>query len=193
VTTDAKRIGRDRFLAFICAYGIILSLVIRFSAAPLSRLLLSRYGIELPAYYPLIASFVALTLGSTMVGIVLGFVLLEARESRVLDMLAIGAAGMLFAGICTLALASFADNKVQAFAVMKMISGCSMLPLAAYFVDEPLQYAFGLFPPYWLVKAWWVAVEGGAWGVHLGVGIASNGLLLLWMARRFERTVHRSR
>jgi fluoroquinolone transport system permease protein len=237
VSADAKRIARDRFLAFIFGYGVILSLVVRFAAAPLSRVLMDRYGIDLPPHYPLIASFVALTLGSTMVGIVLGFVLLEARESRVLEalavspltfrpylgyrlgvamalavglnpacaaiagiglpslgaMLAIGAGGMLFAAICTLALATFSDNKVQAFAVMKTISGASMLPLAAYFVDEPLQYLFGLFPPYWLVKAWWVAVAGGPWWVHLTIGLLTNGAMLLWMARRFEAELHRAR
>ena len=65
--------------------------------------------------------------------------------------------------------------------------------MVAYFIDDPLQVLFGVFPPYWLFKAWWVAVEAGStWWLYALVGLISNSVLLWWMKRRFERALHRS-
>lgn len=237
VVADAKQIARDRFLGFILGYTVVLALAVRFGVPPLADLLMRRYGVDLAPYYGLVSSFVGLTLGASMVGIVLGFLLLDARETRVIDalsvspltferflsyrvavpmvlavalnpicawlggiglpapgpMIALALVGVLFAGIGTLALATFADNKIQAFAVMKLISGVSMLPVAAYFIDPPWQHLAALFPPYWIFKAWWVAVDGGpGWWLYALIGIVTNVLFLWWMKRRFEAVVHRS-
>ncbi len=236
VVTDVKQISRDRFLGFVLGYSIVLAVAVRFGVPRLAVVLMDQYGIDLVPYYSLISSFVALTMGSGMVGLVLGFLLLEARETRVIEalsvspvtferflsyrvalpmvlalglnplcawiagiglpalgpLLALSVVGVLFAGIATLTLATFADNKIQAFAVMKLVSGTSMVPLAAKFMPEPAQYLCGLFPPYWLFKAWWVAADGGAtWWIYAVVGAITNTLLLKWMKRRFERLVHK--
>ncbi|MEE2897926.1 MAG: hypothetical protein VX815_05605 [Gemmatimonadota bacterium] len=236
VITDVKHIARDRFVTFVLAYSLVVAAAVRFGVPPLTTTLSGRYGIDLVPYYGLVSSFVALTIGSSMIGLVLGFLLLDARETRVLDalsvtpltfdrfvvyrvampmvvaaginplcawiggiglpavgpMIGLAVAGVLFAGISTLALATFADNKVQAFAVLKLVSGVSMLPMAAYFIEGPLHYLFGVFPPFWIFKAWWVAVDGGStWWVYALVGVLTNLVLLGWMKSRFERVVHR--
>ncbi len=236
VVTDVKQITRDRFLGFVLVYSIMLAVVVRFAVPRLAVVTVDRYGVDIVPYYSLISSFVALTMGSGMVGLVLGFLLLDARETRVIEalsvspvtferflsyrialpmvvalglnplcawiagiglpplgpMLALSVVGVLFAGIATLTLATFADNKIQAFAIMKLVSGTSMVPLAAYFVDEPLQYLCGLFPPYWLFKAWWVAASGGStWWIYAVIGLITNTLFLWWIKRRFERLVHK--
>lgn len=235
--TDAKYVARDRFIGFVLGYVVFLAVAIRYGVPPLTGVLLARYDIDITPYYGLIASATALSIGAGTVGILLGFLLLDARETRVIDalavspltfdrfltyriavpmvaalainpvcawicgfglpdpvpLLAISAAGMLLGGQGTLALATFADNKVQAFAIMKIISGLGMLPIAGYFVLEPYQYLFGLFPPYWLFKAWWVAEAGGSqWWIHVAIGIVTNVAFLWWMKRRFEAAVHRS-
>ena len=159
LVTDFKQIARDRFLVFIFAYSIILALGVRLGVPRLSGVLAQRYALDIVPYYGLISSFTALTLGGSMVGLVLGFLLLEARETRVIEalsvspvtfdrfltyrvampmvlavglnplcawiggiglpslgpMLALAVVGVLFAGIGTLALATFSDNRVQAF------------------------------------------------------------------------------
>jgi fluoroquinolone transport system permease protein len=235
VVTDTKHIVRDRFIAFVLAYSLVLAAAVRFGVPPLANVLAQRYGIDLVPYYSLISSFVALTAGASLVGLVLGFLLLDARETRVLDalsvtpltfdrfvtyrvvmpmilaaglnplcawiggiglpgvgpMIVLALVGVPFAGMGTLALATFADNKVQAFAVLKIVSGVGMLPMAAYFIEGPLQYVFGLFPPYWIFKAWWVAAEGGSrWWAYALIGVFTNVVLLGWMKRRFERVMH---
>lgn len=236
VVTDFKQIARDRFLAFTLAYSIFLALAVRLGVPRLANLLAQRYAIDIVPYYGLISSFIALTLGASMVGLMLGFLLLEARETRVIEalavspvtfdrfltyrvtmpmvlavalnplcawiggiglpgpvpLLALALVGVLFAGLGTLALATFSDNKVQAFAVMKIISGVGMVPVAAYFIDEPLQLFFGVFPPYWVFKAWWVAVDGGStWWLYAVVGVVTNIVFLCWLRRRFERLLHK--
>jgi hypothetical protein len=236
VVTDVKHISRDRFIPFLLAYSLVLAAAVRFGVPPLTAVLSRRYGIDLMPYYGLISSFVALTAGASLVGLVLGFLLLDARETRLLDaisvtpltfdrfvayrvampmvlaaglnplcawiggiglpalgpMLLLALAGVPFAGIGTLAVATFADNKVQAFAILKLLGGVGMLPMVAYFIDAPQQYLFGLFPPYWIFKAWWVAVEGGsAWWAYALIGLLTNLALLAWMTRRFEQVVRR--
>ena len=236
VITDAKQIARDRFLLFISGYSLFLAVLLRFCMPPVTAVLQERYGIDIVPYYGLISGFVALSLGASMVGLMLGYLLLDARETRVIEALSVtpvtfdrflsyriaipmalavilnplcaelagfglpspiprlvlSLAGTLFAGQSTLALATFADNKVQAFAVMKILSSAGLIPMAAYFVGEPWQFLFGLFPPYWLFKAWWVAVEGGsAWWLYAMVGMVTNLALLWWMRRRFVRLVHK--
>ncbi len=232
---DLKLILRDRFLVFLLVYSLILALLVRYFVPKAAEILAPR-GIDLLAHAGLISSFLGLTLGSAMVGLVLGFLLLDSRETRILEalsvspvtfgpflayrtalpmvlalglnplcawlggiglpalgpLLALATLGATFGGISTLALATFADNKVQAFAVMKMISGTSMLPLGAYFLAEPWQYLCGLFPPYWLFKAWWVAVEGvEPWWPQALIGLLANLAFLYWMKTRFERRVRR--
>lgn len=104
----------------------------------------------------------------------------------------IAVAGAPAAATMTLVLPIFSPDKVQAFALLKIVSISTLLPLAAYFVDVPWQYLAGVYPPYWLIKAYWVAHAGGPeWWVYLVIGSVSTTLLLWWFVRRFQRIVHR--
>ena len=66
-----------------------------------------------------------------------------------------------------------------------------MIPIAAFFVDPPLQYAAGLWPSYWPAKAFWLAEAGdpAALGVA-AIGLAIHVALLAWLLRHFRRVVH---
>ncbi len=102
------------------------------------------------------------------------------------------------AGLCAptgivmaLALATLADNKVQAFAALKITGVAGLLPVVAWFVPEPWQYLAGLMPPYWACKIWWVAAEGGAswqWMVLPGIGVSAAWIAVL--ARRFRAVAY---
>lgn len=103
--------------------------------------------------------------------------------------LAIG--GALTAPCITLILATFAENKVQGFAMLKIISSSGLIILAAWFVPEPLQFLFGIFPPYWIVKAYWLAVTGNElWWVCLLIGVVLLSAALAWLSRRFEKVAY---
>ena len=115
-------------------------------------------------------------IGTTTFMFVAGMVLFEKGE-RTLDALI----------VTPLPVRTYLFSKV-----LKLVSGVSMLPMAAYFIEGPLHYLFGVFPPFWIFKAWWVAVDGGStWWVYALVGVLTNLILLGWMKSRFERVVHR--
>jgi fluoroquinolone transport system permease protein len=93
-----------------------------------------------------------------------------------------------FAPLVALALAVFAQNKVQGFAVLKASGVFQMAPLVAYFVTPEWQPAFWIFPTYWPAKLLWTLQtgEGDAWR-YLAAGLAYQLPLLLILLRRFNR------
>lgn len=96
-------------------------------------------------------------------------------------------------GLAMLMLATLAGNKVEGFAQLKIIGGSGLLLFAAWFVPEPLQYLFGLYPPYWGVKAYWLAQAGDpAWLLAAAVGLVYMGVVVLLLARRFYNVVHQA-
>ena len=102
-------------------------------------------------------------------------------------LLAIALVGGSGAPLVALYLATFPDNKVEAFAHMKFVSVAGAIPLGAYFLPLPWQYLACLFPPFWAAKAWWVAeAGGGSWPLWLLGGALTTGTLLVWLSGRFQ-------
>lgn len=83
--------------------------------------------------------------------------------------------------------ASFAENKVQGFALMK-ISGIIFMPvLGAYFVPGVWEWAFAILPPFWPMKLAWVFEfnqNGWVW-VFLG-GFAVSSIVFWLLLKRFQ-------
>ena len=97
------------------------------------------------------------------------------------------------APIYALFLGSFAANKVQGFALVKAM-GIVLVPcIAAYFVSGPWQAAFAVVPHYWPMKVFWLFDEGATPAALSSalVGLAWQGVVLTWLARRFSRVVRR--
>ncbi len=108
------------------------------------------------------------------------------------QLIPLAAGGALIAPAVTLFFATFAENKVQGFALNKILGGLGLLLVAAWFVPEPWQYLFGLFPPYWLAKAYWAAYAGDvAWLLYLALGVILNCAMIAVFIRRFQRVAYR--
>lgn len=95
----------------------------------------------------------------------------------------------LMAPIFALVISTFAANKVEGLALMKVLSIFMLGPLAAYFVGSSWQLLFGLLPTYWPAKAFWVAGEGGNFWPHVLAGLAYALLLIFLLLRRFRQKV----
>ena len=92
--------------------------------------------------------------------------------------------------VMALVLATLADNKVEAFAMIKIVGFIGLTPVIAYFVPEPWQYLAGVFPPYWACKIWWVAAEGGTdWAAYLVPGVLVSAGWVWLLVRRFLAVV----
>ena len=85
---------------------------------------------------------------------------------------------------------SLADNKVQAFGVLKALSTLNLVPAIAWFVPEPWQWLLGLYPPYWAIKSFWVAIEPAASAVGFLLWLLPAFVLypvvLKWLINRFR-------
>jgi fluoroquinolone transport system permease protein len=107
-------------------------------------------------------------------------------------MLAVVLLGALIAPLLALFLAAFAENKVVGFALMKSLNGVLILPAVAYFAPANWQWAAGLIPTFWPLKAYWLAAEGStAFWPAVGAGTAVNLVALCLLLRRFQRVLHR--
>ncbi len=108
------------------------------------------------------------------------------------QLLLIAAGASLTAPIVALFYATFAENKVQGFAVSKFAGIAGWLIILGWFVAEPLQWLFGLFPPFLISKAYWMALEGqGLWWAALLGGIVLQAGLLFLMMKRFNKVAYR--
>ncbi|MBO8162128.1 MAG: hypothetical protein H0Z34_00245 [Brevibacillus sp.] len=98
----------------------------------------------------------------------------------------------LTASIAALFFATFAENKVQGFALAKFGGIAGWTVLFGWFVPEPLQWLIGLFPPFWISKSFWMALEGSSWWwAALVVGIVLQAGLMIWLLQRFQKAAYR--
>ncbi|MBI1389027.1 MAG: hypothetical protein GC154_11320 [bacterium] len=73
---------------------------------------------------------------------------------------AVAAAASFWAPLTGLFTAALAENKIQGFALLKLVGIFQAFPLAAYFVPMPWQLAFGVVPIYWPLKMHWMLIDG---------------------------------
>jgi fluoroquinolone transport system permease protein len=93
----------------------------------------------------------------------------------------------LSAVVTLLLILAMANNKIQGLAAVRalgmLIAGLPCLP---WFIDSDWNLAFGVLPPYWAAKAFWVASDHGIWWPYLVAGVLYN-LAIAWpLFRRFR-------
>lgn len=107
------------------------------------------------------------------------------------QLLLIAAGGGLVATPIMLFMACLSENKVQAFATIKIVGGSGLLFFGAWFVPQPLEFLFGLFPPYWSVKAYWAAAAGDAlWWLYWAIGVVYLAAVTWALSRWFSRVAY---
>jgi hypothetical protein len=105
-------------------------------------------------------------------------------------LLAFGVAPM--APLAALALAALAENKVQGLALMKAAGVVLLPPMIAYFTPAPWSLLFALAPTWWPAQMLWSLQNGGAsWPIYLLGGLLYQTVLLVWLVRHFDRSMHR--
>jgi fluoroquinolone transport system permease protein len=92
----------------------------------------------------------------------------------------IGLLSGLSAVVTLLLIVSVASNKIQGIAMVRalgmLIAGLPCLP---WFIHSSWNVAFGVLPPYWAAKAFWVASDHGMWWPYLLAGVVYN-LAIAW-------------
>ena len=98
----------------------------------------------------------------------------------------IGLLSGLSAVVCLLLIVAVASNKIQGLAMVRalgmLIAGLPCLP---WFIDSAWNLAFGVLPPYWAAKAFWVASDHGTWWPYVVGGVVYNVAVAWLLLRRF--------
>lgn len=231
---DFKNIRRDALLVWIPLLPLIMALVLRFAVPPLAKLILREFDLDLTPYYPLLMSTFVLLVPS-IVGMIVGFLLLDERDERTLlalmvtpmsntsyltyrigvplvigffitlltyplaglvpvaplDLVVVALLGAFTAPLTALFLAALAENKVAGLAMLKMLNGITILPVAAYFIPANWQWLAGIIPTYWSLKVFWTAVTGEDYRGYLAIGLMVNVIVLGVLLRRWNTMMHR--
>lgn len=109
------------------------------------------------------------------------------RPGLVGALIPIGLLAGLSAVVTLLLIVALANNKIQGLAMVRalgmLVAGLPCLP---WFIDSGWNLAFGVLPPYWAAKAFWVASDHGTWWPYLVGGVVYN-LAIAWpLFRRFR-------
>lgn len=230
---DFKNIRRDALLVWIPLLPLMMTLALRFAVPPLANLLLHEFELDLTPYYPLLMSMFTLLVPS-IVGMIVGFLLLDERDEQTLlalmvtpmsntsyltyrigvplvigffinlityplaglvpiaplDLVIVSLLGAFTAPLTALFLAALAENKVAGLAMLKMLNGITILPVAAYFIPENWQWLAGIIPTYWPLKVFWSAVSGESYWQYLLIGLIVNGIALMVLLRQWNKMMH---
>jgi fluoroquinolone transport system permease protein len=93
------------------------------------------------------------------------------------------------APLYAMVLAAFAANKVQGFALIKVVGALTTLPAFALFVDGPGKLLLGIVPTWWPTRLYWAftgADTGSAWLFATG-SVIYAGVLVVALWRRLMR------
>jgi fluoroquinolone transport system permease protein len=137
------------------------------------------YRVSMPMAVSFVASLISLPIA--------GLVTLDLPHLVVVALVA-----SLGAPFFALVFACFAENKVQGFAIQKMLGAVMTAPLLAYMIDPKWEFIFWALPSYWPIKAFWEASIGGPnFWLYVAGGIIIHLALIGILLRRFNRVVHR--
>ena len=100
-------------------------------------------------------------------------------------LIAVSLAAAPTAPIFALLIAAVANNKVQAFAYLKLFGVGPLLATGAYFIPEPWQWLVAVYPPYCASKAYWVAEAGGSQWPFWVIGGLVGSILWIVVLQRF--------
>ena len=91
--------------------------------------------------------------------------------------------------LITLVSVTFARNKIEGVTIMKLMNFILFLPVAAFFIDLPWKYLFGIIPVYWSYQIMEVYNNNGMFLISLGIGISMHLLALRLIFRIFIKRI----
>ncbi|MFT5144957.1 MAG: hypothetical protein ACI84D_003597, partial [Thalassolituus oleivorans] len=122
---------------------------------------------------------------------VLGVVLADLVSISWPALLASAAIASLAVPTVALVYATFIKNKVQGLMLLKPVQIWGGLPTLFFFLPATWQWIASVFGPiYYPMRLFWSATEGAPEWWLVAPGVAIPGLAILWLLRRFERTVY---
>ena len=93
--------------------------------------------------------------------------------------------------IILLAMIITADGRVQGMTYSKFISFFGYMLIASWWVPEPFQFLFGLFPPFWITKAYWAWLAGeNLWLLYFSAGLLFQGAVIRLLRNLYKKRIY---
>ena len=107
-----------------------------------------------------------------------------------IDYLPIAVLFSIFAPILALIVNNLANNKIQAFAIFKMLGSVFFIPLFSFFITEDWKYILGIIPNFWTFNALERLLTTGNQdfvflGVGFGIHLALLGVLFYFFNKKY--------
>ncbi|MEN8161819.1 MAG: hypothetical protein ABFS41_17245 [Myxococcota bacterium] len=130
-------------------------------------------------------------MGLSVVFTSIGVSLAGLVSVSLLELLAAAGLASLAVPLVSLGYAVYFQNKVQAVTAGKLVQAWAGLPALLYFAPTPWQWIGSVPAPlYYPMRLFWSVADGHAeWWLMLP-GLIVQGAALLWLLRRFQRTVY---
>ena len=95
----------------------------------------------------------------------------------------------LLAPLLTLALVTFAQNKVEGLAQFKVYNLLAILPTLIYFLPYSVLHGLAIIPTYWTFRSIEAMDNGGPYLVYTGIGFVEYLIVLIGLGWFFEKRV----
>lgn len=198
---DLRGTYRDRLLVMIVVAPVIWTTGVAVLTPRVTAMLFRRNGFDLIPYYPLILTAFVLLTSIIIAGALAAFLVLDEVDAGTLTALRVtplplltffgyrAATVMVVTTVYVIATLSFsgllAPGLLPALVVIGLLAGMLIagLPCLPWFIDSDWGLLFGVLPPFWPAKAFWVASAHGVWWPY--VVVAYNAALAWPLFRRF--------
>jgi len=121
---------------------------------------------------------------------VVGYPIAGLAPLPLADLLLLALLASLTGPAVALFLAGLAENKVTGFALVKVLNLIAMVPIGAYFLNEPWQWVAGVVPTFWPLKMTWLATAREPYLPLLLPGLVTYGGVILLLLRHFRRRAY---
>lgn len=121
-------------------------------------------------------------------GLVLSYIL-SFKQPTLLTMLCLSIIVAFEAPLSALTMVTFAKNKVEGLAIMKLYSFFVLTPIIMYFIPKSLEWIFVWNPYYFPIKIFEVGMIGGNMLLTFLLGLAVHAVYILMLLKRFENQV----
>jgi len=119
------------------------------------------------------------------------FLLINLEVPALWQMILLAIVNGMTASWIMLIFAIFAQNKVQGFAVQKVLGTVGLILFGSWFFAAPLEYLTGIFPTYWFLKSYWLMLESDpGWMTFMVIGIVYNAAIIWFLLKRFEKVAY---
>ncbi|UNC93016.1 hypothetical protein [Candidatus Contubernalis alkaliaceticus] len=128
----------------------------------------------------------------SLLGTWLALLLANPADLGLLRLFVLSLSASPLAPLLAFAVACFAENKIQGFAMMKGTIALWIAPISAFYISPPWQYLLGIIPLYWPCRLYQVIAEGKPILPTFLAGWLYSGILLYLLLKLFDRKVYQA-